>query len=152
MIFNYLVETLHQRQGGTQDRTWRGPNEDDAHCEQGRVHRSTVYSYFPNRDAVLAECFLRAVTAVLDAAESCWETDEPFADQLVNSCIVGLAVTRESPTMRMLTFDDELGRTYRAASASEKWQNRLQDDLGERFAAAAKGEVRDDVAPETMAH
>jgi AcrR family transcriptional regulator len=117
------------------------------------VHRSTVYSYFPNRDAVLAECFLRAVTAVLDAAESCWETDEPFADQLVNSCIVGLAVARESPTMRMLTFDDELGRTFHAASASEKWQDRLRDGLGKRFAAAAqRGEVRDDVAPETMAH
>jgi len=117
------------------------------------VHRSTVYSYFPNRDVVLAECFLRAVTAVLDAAESCWGTDEPFADQLVNSCIVGLAIARESPTMRMLTFDDELGRTFHAASASEKWQNRLRDGLGERFAAAAeRGEVRDDVAPETMAH
>lgn len=117
------------------------------------IHRSTVYSYFPNRDAVLAECFLRAVTAVLDAAESCWDTGESFADQLVNSCIVGLAVTRESPTMRMLTFDDEMGRTFHAASASEEWQNRLRDGLGERFAAAAaRGEVRDDVAPETMAH
>ncbi|BBZ78790.1 TetR family transcriptional regulator [Mycolicibacterium anyangense] len=117
------------------------------------VHRSTVYSYFPNRDAVLAECFLRAVTAVLDATQRCWETDEPFADQLVSSCMVGIAAARESPTMRMFTFDDKLGRTYHAASASEKWQSRLREVLGERFAdAAARGDVRDDVAPETMAY
>lgn len=117
------------------------------------VHRSTVYSYFPNRDAVLAECFLRAVTAVLDAAESCWHTDEPFTDQVVNSCLVGLAVARESPTMRLLTSDDELGRTHRAAEASEKWRSRLRHALGERFAHAAEaGEVRNDVTPDMLAH
>jgi len=122
-------------------------------ADKAGVHRSTLYSYFPNRDAVLTECFLRAVTAVLNAAEPCWETDEPFADQLVNSCIVGLAVARESATMRMLTSDDELGHTFHAASASEKWQSRLRDGLGKRFAAAAeRGDVRDDVTPETMAH
>jgi AcrR family transcriptional regulator len=117
------------------------------------VHRSTVYSYFRNRDVVLAECFLRAVTTVIDAAKSCWETDEPFADQVVRSCIVGLAAARESPTMLLLTADYDLGRTLRAAEASEKWRNRLREALGERFAAAATaGKVRDDVAPDMLAH
>lgn len=120
---------------------------------EAKVHRSTVYSYFPNRDAVLAACFMRAIAAVLDAAEPCWQTDEPFIEQVVDSCLIGLDVARTSPTMQLLTADDELARTHRAAEASESWRNRLRDGLGKRIAmAAAAGDVRDDVPPETLAH
>ncbi len=120
---------------------------------KAKVHRSTVYSYFPNRDAVLAACFMRAIAAVLDAAEPCWQTDEPFIEQVVESCLIGLDVARTSPTMVLLTADDELARTHRAAEASESWRNRLREGLGTRIAmAAAAGDVRDDVPPEILAH
>ncbi len=117
------------------------------------VHRRTVYDYFPTKDALLAACFVRAISGVLEAAEPCWHTDEPFVDQVVNAMLVGLAAARSSPTMALLIGADELGQTFHAAEASELWRKDLAETLGQRLtAAAAAGEVRDDVSAETMAH
>lgn len=117
------------------------------------VHRRTLYHYFPTRDALLAACFVRAIAGVLDAAESCWHTDEPFLEQVVDAVLVGLGAARSSPTMALLIGADELGQTYHAAEASEIWRADLAETFGRRIAAAvAAGEVRDDISVETMAH
>jgi len=116
------------------------------------VHRSTVYAYFPSRDTVRAAFFVRAMSAVLDAAEPCFHTDEPFLDQLVSAVTIGLDTARNSPTMRLLIARDQAGRTYRAASTSEDWRKNLVEGIGQRIAAAiVLGEVRDDVSAEAMA-
>jgi len=116
------------------------------------VHRSTVYTYFPSRDTVRAAFFVRAMSGVVDAAEPCFHTDEPFLDQLVNAVTIGLATARNSPTMRLLITRDQAGQTYRAASTSEDWRKNLVEGIGQRIAAAiALGEVRDDVSAEAMA-
>jgi AcrR family transcriptional regulator len=116
------------------------------------VHRSTVYTYFPSRDTVRAAFFVRAMSSVLDAAEPCFHTDEPFLDQLVRAVTVGLDTARNSPTMRLLIAQDQAGQTYRAASTSENWRKNLVEGIGQRIAAAiALGEVRDDVSAEAMA-
>jgi AcrR family transcriptional regulator len=132
----------------------RGPTRtrmsDIAH--RAGVHRSTVYYYFPNKDAVLAASFVRALTGVLVAAEPCWHTDEPFLEKLVRACLVGNDAARNSPTMRLLIDDDELRHTIHAAEASELWRAKLADALGQRLAAAATaGEARGDLSPETLA-
>jgi AcrR family transcriptional regulator len=117
------------------------------------VHRRTVYDYFPTKDALLAASFVRAISGVLETSESCWHTDEPFLSQLVNAVIVGLQAARRSPTMALLIGTDELGRTFRAAEASELWGESLAEALGRRIETAmAAGEVRDDLSAETMAH
>lgn len=122
-------------------------------AQEAGVHRTTVYSYFPNRDAVLAACFVRAVAGVIAAANPYFETDEPFSERLVKALLVGLEAARNSPAMKMLIAGDELTRTHRAAEASEIWRNDLRASLGQGFAeAACAGEVRNDVPPETMAH
>jgi AcrR family transcriptional regulator len=116
------------------------------------VHRRTVYDYFPSKDALLAACFVRAITGVLEAAEACWHTDEPFVDQVVNAVLVGLEAARSSPTMALLIGADELGQTYHAAEASDIWRKDLNEKFGQRIAAAAAaGVVRDDVSAETLA-
>lgn len=116
------------------------------------VHRRTVYDYFPTKDALLAACFARAITGVMDSAESCWHTDEPFVEQVVNAVLVGLEAARNSPTMALLIGADELGKTYHAAEASEIWRKDLAETLGRRIeAAAAAGQVRDDIPAETIA-
>lgn len=117
------------------------------------VHRSTVYYYFPNKDAVLAASFVRALDSVLKAAEPCWSTDEPFLRRLVAACLIGNEAARTSPTMRLLIENNEdLGHTYHAAEASELWRTKLVDALGHRLAAAAHaGVVRDDLSSETLA-
>src|ERR1700712_4975955 len=109
------------------------------------VHRRTVYDYFPSKDALLAASFVRAISGVLDATEYCWHTDEPFLIQLVNSVVLGLEAARNSPTMALLIGADELGRTFRAAEASEAWGENLAGALGHRLEEAmAGGGVRGD--------
>lgn len=116
------------------------------------VHRRTVYDYFETKDALLAACFVRAITAVFDAAERCWRTTSPFLEQLVDAMLVGLDAARNSPSLAVLIGADELGQTFRATEASELWRQRLAEGLGQRLAAAAAaGDVRDDVSAETMA-
>lgn len=122
-------------------------------AQQAGVHRRTVYDYFPTKDALVAASFVRAITSVLEASEPCYQTDEPFLDQLANALLVGMEATRNSPAMRMLLDGEELGRTYRAADASEIWSKNLFESLGRRLAdAAAVGHVRSDIPPEMMAH
>jgi AcrR family transcriptional regulator len=122
-------------------------------ADRAGVHRRTVYDYFPTKDALLAASFIRSISKVIAAAEPCWHTDEPFLEQLVHASLVGMDAVRNSPTLSLLLGGDELGRTYRAAAASEDWRKSLAEALDHRIAAAvAVGEVRADVAPEMMAH
>lgn len=116
------------------------------------VHRSTVYYYFPNKDAVLAASFVRALEEVLAAAEHCWQTDEPFLDRLVNACLVGNQAARRSASARLLIANNEATHTYQVAEASDIWRSTLANALGERLSkAAATGEVRNDLSAETLA-
>lgn len=117
------------------------------------VHRSTVYYYFPSKDELLAASFLRMLTSTLNAVEQCWQTDEPFLDQLVAACLRGTHVARGSAIMRSLVDDHEaLGAAYRAAEGSELWRARLADALVRRLkTAAAAGEIRQDLPPGTLA-
>lgn len=116
------------------------------------VNRSTVYYYFPNKEAVLAAAFVRALASVLASTEHCWHTDEPFLDRLVAACLAGNAAARMSPTVRLLIQNDEAAHTYHAAEHSELWRDQLAEALGHRIAsAAAAGEVRDDLSADTLA-
>jgi AcrR family transcriptional regulator len=117
------------------------------------VHRRTVYDYFPTKDALLAASFVRAIRRVWESTETCWDTAEPFLDQLANAVVVGVQAARDSPTMALLIGADDLGRTFRAAEASDVWSESLAQALGRRLEAAmAAGHVRDDLTAETMAH
>jgi AcrR family transcriptional regulator len=121
-------------------------------AREAGVHRSTVYTYFQSKDEVLAACFVRSMASVLEAAEPCYHTDEPFLEQLIAAMVVGLTAARQSSAVMLLLADDQVGRTYHAAEASELWRKNLVESVGQRIAAAVTtGEVRNDVAVETMA-
>lgn len=116
------------------------------------IHRTTIYSYFRNRDEVLAACYLRAASVVLDSAEACWVGDAPFIDELIDACVVGISVARELPAMRILIDRNELPYAQTVAAASEAWRRRLHEAFGQRLAAAAAaGAVRPDVTADTLA-
>ncbi|MEZ0351970.1 TetR/AcrR family transcriptional regulator [Mycobacterium sp. pR1184] len=116
------------------------------------VHRTTVYSYFPNMDAILAACFVKATNLVVAAADPYFAEDRPFIDRLINGVMAGLRAARSSPTMLSMTAPPDLARTHRAAERSEAWRTEIVEGLATRFATAAPGEVRTDVSPHQMAH
>ena len=122
-------------------------------ARRAHVHRSTVYYYFPSKDALLAASFLRVLAATAAAVEKCWQTDEPFLDQLVAACLRGNEVARSSPIMRSLVEDHQaLGAAYHAAEGSELWRGTLADALVRRLeAAAAAGIIRRDLPADTLA-
>lgn len=116
------------------------------------VHRSTVYYYFPNKNAVRAASLVRGLTDILKTAEPCWNTDEPFLEQLVQATLIGNDAVRNSPALRLLVDGEEAGHTYRSVETSALWHTALIEALGQRIAdAAAAGEVRDDVPAESLA-
>jgi AcrR family transcriptional regulator len=116
------------------------------------VHRTTVYSYFPNMDAILAACFVKANDSVVAAAEPHFAGDRPFIDRLINAVLAGLRVARSNPVMLSMTAPQDLVRTHRAAERSEAWRTEIVEGLAARFATAAPGEVRTDISPHQMAH
>jgi AcrR family transcriptional regulator len=117
------------------------------------VHRSTVYYYFPTKDTLLAASFVRTLATTAAAVEQCWQTDEPFLDQLVAACLRGIAVARNSPIMRSLMEEHQaLGAAYHAAEGSELWRAKLADMLVSRVeAASAAGAIRDDLSADVLA-
>jgi AcrR family transcriptional regulator len=116
------------------------------------IHRTTLYSYFRNREEVLTASYLQAAQNVLDAARPCWVTEKPFLDQLIDACLVGIAAARRQPMMRVLIDRNELSYTQTVAAASQAWRTQLHEAFGRRLAmAAAVGDIRTDVSPETLA-
>jgi AcrR family transcriptional regulator len=122
-------------------------------AEKAGVHRTTVYSYFPDRDAIFEACYVRATTVVLEASEPCWSADKPFMDRLVDACLVGFRTAHDSPVMRALIRQDDLPHTYAVAQTSDQWRARLLEGMGRHLAdAVAHGEVRGDLPVEMMAN
>ncbi|MGA9488749.1 MAG: TetR/AcrR family transcriptional regulator [Mycobacterium sp.] len=117
------------------------------------VHRSTVYYYFPTKDALLAASFVRVLATTAEAVEKCWQTDDPFLDQLVAACMRGIADARNSPIMRSLIEEHQaLGAAYHAAEGSELWRAKLADMLVRRVEAArAAGVIRGDLSGDVLA-
>lgn len=116
------------------------------------VHRTTVYLHFPNKDALVAASFVRAIDAVFDAADPCWRSNKPFVDQIVDASVAGLSAARESLALQLLTAHDQLNATYHATTISAAWNSRLAEVLGQRLSAAARRkEIRGDVDVDMMA-
>ncbi len=117
------------------------------------VHRSTVYYYFPNKDALLAASFVRVLVATLEAVEQCWQTDEPFLQQLIAASLRGNEIARSSPIMQSLIEEHQaLGAAYQAAEGSQVWRAKIAEALVQRLeAAAAADEIRQDLPAYTLA-
>src|SRR5271155_1472623 len=54
-------------------------------AEVAGVHRTTVYSYFPNKNALLSASFGRSARAILNASKEQFLTGKPFLEQLISA-------------------------------------------------------------------
>jgi len=111
-----------------------------------------VYSYFPNKNALLSASFIRSARTILDASKAHFLTDQPFIEQFVNATLESLEATRSSPTMALLLgASDSAGLTVHAATASAEWQALARETLGPPLAqAVSDGHVRNDVPIEAI--
>lgn len=117
---------------------------EDIASEAG-VHRSTVYEYFANRDAVLVEVFEREAEAVI-AAVAHHLGAAPFPQALVTAITLGVELTRRSPNLEFLLGTVRQGRAARTSLTMDLWAEFVRTRLaGPMSAAVARGEVRDDV-------
>ncbi|HEX4189503.1 MAG TPA: TetR/AcrR family transcriptional regulator [Marmoricola sp.] len=110
------------------------------------VHRTTLYTYFATKDAVLAAAFLREADGILTKVEPMLTGEGSFEDRLVSASVVSLRETRASQYMSLLIDPTSAGHTLHAATASEAWFERVARTLEPALTeAVAAGDVRDDV-------
>ncbi|NDJ91363.1 TetR/AcrR family transcriptional regulator [Mycolicibacter kumamotonensis] len=116
------------------------------------VHRTTVYCYFPTKNALVSASFVRSARSILTASKAYFCTDEPFLEQLVKATMDSLRATRTSPTMGLLLGASEsAGLTVHAATASEEWHTLARETLGPALTqAVADGHVRADAPVEAI--
>lgn len=116
------------------------------------VHRTTVYSYFPNKNALVSASFVRSAHSILAASKAHFLTDKPFIEQLIAATLESLAATRASPTMALLLgSSDSAGLTVHAATASAEWHTLASETLGPPLTqAVADGRVRSDLPVEAI--
>lgn len=120
-------------------------------AEAAGVHRTTVYSYFPNKNALVSASFVRSARSILETAKDYFQTDEPFIEQLVAATLYSLDATRESPAMAMLLGGDAAGVTVHAATVSAEWHALARETLGPPLTrAVVDGHVRSDVPVESI--
>jgi AcrR family transcriptional regulator len=124
--------------------------EDIAGCAQ--VHRVTVYSYFRNRNDILADVLLEEFRPVIANSTRIMSGPEPFADRMVESYVNAQRMIMESPLLAMLFDRENAAFSVRAGAASAVLAERTREGLTKFVAdAMANGELRDDVPPEAIA-
>lgn len=115
-------------------------------AREAGIHRTTVYSYYPTREAILVACFAAEVEQMLTEVMPEFTGRGDFLGDLVRAAIRGLAYCRASPVIEPFVLGDELGYTMATVSASEEWRERMVHWLGALIVdAQQRGEVRDDV-------
>ncbi|RAU95588.1 TetR/AcrR family transcriptional regulator [Mycolicibacter senuensis] len=121
-------------------------------AQVAEVHRTTVYCYFPSKNALVSASFVRSARSILTASKAYFCTDEPFLEQLVKATLESLQATRTSPTMALLLGASEsAGLTVHAAMASEEWHTLARETLGPPLTqAVADGHVRADAPVEAI--
>jgi AcrR family transcriptional regulator len=121
-------------------------------AREAHIHRTTVYSYFRNRDEVLAGVFAQDMRPIIATSERIMSGPGPFADRLVASFMQAYDGIRGSQFLSLLFDRENADFTVRAAFASELLHRRTHEALTRYVAAAmANGEVRDDVPAEALA-
>jgi AcrR family transcriptional regulator len=115
------------------------------------VHRTTVYEYFPNRDALLAGTFAREAAEVIRRVGKHLTRQRAFGEGLVWAIAAGIEETHRSPQLSVLLAPGNAGRTVHAVLASEAFAEQVRAALVEPVSEAIRrGEVRDDVPREAL--
>jgi AcrR family transcriptional regulator len=107
------------------------------------VHRTTVYNYFPNRDAIIAAVLLSEADDLITDAAGFYRSPGPFADRFTAAFRHIVEGVHQSRVLRRLFDPDAVDLVVRATSTSQEFRDRVAISLTEPVAAAAaRGELR----------
>ena len=107
------------------------------------VHRTTVYKYFPNREAIIAAVLMWEADDLITEAAAFYQSPGPFADRFTDAFCHILEGVHESRLLRRLFDAEAVDLVVRATSASQEFRDRVASSLNEPVAeAAARGELR----------
>jgi AcrR family transcriptional regulator len=110
------------------------------------VHRTTVYKYFPNRNAVIAGVLIWEANDVIVGAEHILESPAPFVERVTEAFGHIIDGIHASNLLRRLFDPETADFVLRATSASDEFKELIARSLGRTVIAAAdRGELRDDV-------
>jgi AcrR family transcriptional regulator len=120
-------------------------------ADEAKIHRTTVYTYFSNRDQILNGVLKREMRPLI--AEILEVLDgEDFPERIVVSIMRARASVRSSRFLSLLFDPESAALTVRVASSSETFRRRTVDGLSRFIEAARKRrEVRDDVPADAVA-
>jgi AcrR family transcriptional regulator len=118
----------------------------DAIAREANIHRTTVYSYFRNRNAILEGVLLRELRPVAARTEQVMSDPGPFVDRMAETLAVAARAIEASPLLSLLYSKENVTYAHRTTSASEQLQSRTHRALTRHVTAAvATGELRDDI-------
>ena len=107
------------------------------------VHRTTVYKYFPNRDAIISGLLMWDADHLIAGSAAKLRSAEPFAERFVQAVAHIIDGVHESKLLRSLFDPDIIDFVARATTASEEFRAQVATSLGVAVAEAAeRGEIR----------
>lgn len=121
-------------------------------AREANIHRTTVYTYFRNRDEVLAGVLQAELRPLAARAEALMQGEGSFVDRLVETLAAAAQAIQASPLLSLLYASENVAVTMRVARTSAALRERTHRALtGHVAAAVASGELRRDVPPEAIA-
>jgi AcrR family transcriptional regulator len=120
-------------------------------AREANIHRTTVYTYFRNRDEVFAGVALADSRPIIAASDRIMRGPGRFEDRLVDAFVESQRAIRASPFLSLLYSPENAAFTVRAATASHLLRERTRRALTEYVTeAVANGELRSDVGVDAI--
>lgn len=115
------------------------------------IHRTTVYSYFRNRDELLEGVLLRALRPIAAETEQVMSGPGTFVERLTQALSITSRAIAHTPFLALLYNTENVAFTLRAAHASALLRERTHQALTRHVqTAVAAGELRADVSAATI--
>jgi AcrR family transcriptional regulator len=120
-------------------------------AREAHIHRTTIYTYFRNRDEVFAGVALADSRPIVAASDRIMRGPGRFEDRLVDAFVEAQRAIRASPFLSLLYSPENAAFTMRAAAASDLLREKTRRALTEYVTEAIdKGELRSDVGADAI--
>jgi AcrR family transcriptional regulator len=112
-------------------------------AREASVHRTTVYKYFANREAIISAVLLWEADDLITEAGELYDSPGTFAERFSTAFRYVVEGVRDSRFLRRLFDPDAVDAVIHATSASREFRDRVSISLREEVTRAVDlGELR----------